>query len=84
MSGKPRGSGLGLPICTEIIRQFGGKIWVESELTEGATFTFRIPIAKGAKGVAKGVGDKWEAFALLLNFCESGDSIPVQGKKSVE
>jgi signal transduction histidine kinase len=51
MSGKPRGSGLGLPICTEIIRQFGGKIWVESELTEGATFTFRIPIAKG-------VGDK--------------------------
>jgi Na+/proline symporter/signal transduction histidine kinase len=54
MSGKPRGSGLGLPICTEIIRQFGGKIWVESELTEGATFTFRIPVAPKFKGV----GDK--------------------------
>ncbi len=44
-SGKPKGSGLGLPICTEIIRQFGGEIRVESQLTKGATFTFRIPAA---------------------------------------
>jgi len=47
MSGKPKGSGLGLPICTEIINQFGGEIWVDSELYKGATFTFRIPAASG-------------------------------------
>ena len=45
MSGKPRGSGLGLPICTEIINQFDGEIWVESQLKQGATFSFRIPAA---------------------------------------
>jgi signal transduction histidine kinase len=47
MSGKPRGSGLGLPICTEIINQFDGEIWVESQLKQGATFSFRIPAASG-------------------------------------
>ncbi len=45
MTGKPKGSGLGLPICMEIIGQFGGEIWVDSRLEEGATFTFRIPAA---------------------------------------
>jgi signal transduction histidine kinase len=43
--GKPKGSGPGLPICTEIISQFGGKTWVDSQLAKGATFTFRIPPA---------------------------------------
>jgi signal transduction histidine kinase len=47
MTGKPKGTGLGLPICTEIIGHFGGEIWVDSQLGEGATFTFRIPAASG-------------------------------------
>jgi signal transduction histidine kinase len=55
MSGKPRGSGLGLPICTEIINQFGGEIWVDSQLEQGATFSFRIPAAAGAGTTNDGV-----------------------------
>jgi CheY-like chemotaxis protein/anti-sigma regulatory factor (Ser/Thr protein kinase) len=42
------GSGLGLPICRNIIGDFGGDIRVESDLGHGTRFTVRLPIARGA------------------------------------
>ncbi len=45
MTEKPKGTGLGLPICVEIIEHFAGKIWVDSQLGHGATFVFTIPAA---------------------------------------
>ncbi len=42
---RARGIGLGLYISREIVRRHGGSIWVESELGQGATFSFRIPVA---------------------------------------
>ena len=45
LTDKPQGTGLGLPICRQILQRFGGDIWVESELGKGATFSFRIPLA---------------------------------------
>jgi len=44
LTGKPGGTGLGLPICKEIIEYHGGHIWIDSELGHGSTFTFSIPI----------------------------------------
>ncbi len=38
-----KGSGLGLILCKEFIDRHSGKIWVESELGVGTTFTFSIP-----------------------------------------
>ena len=40
------GSGLGLYICRELVRQMNGEIWVTSREGEGSTFYVEIPIAK--------------------------------------
>jgi len=40
---KVAGSGLGLSIAKKIVEGHDGRMWVESELGSGATFSFRIP-----------------------------------------
>ena len=36
------GSGLGLSICKGIVEAHGGRIWMESQLSEGTTFSFAL------------------------------------------
>ena len=47
LTGKPKGTGLGLPISRGIVTRLGGRMWVESEPGEGATFSFTLPATGG-------------------------------------
>ena len=43
------GTGLGLTICTRLVRMMGGKIWVESEENKGSKFHFTIRLEHFSK-----------------------------------
>jgi len=66
--------GLGLPACRQIIQQMEGKLWVQSEAGQGATFTILLPAVVRETQAELPAGnlsflivdddDEWRRFAL--------------------
>ncbi len=62
-----KGLGLGLYIAKELVQLHGGRLWVESKLSHGSTFTFTLPLFSLAKYL----------FPVITNQDRLRDSISV-------
>jgi signal transduction histidine kinase/FixJ family two-component response regulator len=71
---KPRGvgTGLGLSLCSEIVRQHGGEIGVDSKVGAGTCFTLYLPLNTGL-----GLGSSEEADQTLEEDAPAEDRLRI-------
>ena len=60
------GTGLGLAISKRIIELMGGSVWIESELGQGAKFTFTLKTKKGREKHRVSLHEKIDAKSLRI------------------
>ncbi len=54
LTDRPKGTGLGLPICRQIVEYHGGVIWAEQGVEGGSIFAFELPCSPPSDGGTAG------------------------------
>ncbi|MCP4109121.1 MAG: response regulator [Desulfobacteraceae bacterium] len=82
LTDKPKGTGLGLPICKEIVRHHNGRIWVEDATEKGSNFSFSIPVSTDERIPIK-TEDINDLISRLRNQVETRTPTSAENKKTV-
>lgn len=95
----PGASGLGLSISKQFVELHGGKMWLQSALGRGSTFSFRIPVSSPTDptaGANRWIAGDWEerpSYAeppharldrRLLVCDETGELLPILSRYAEE
>ncbi|MCJ8346471.1 hybrid sensor histidine kinase/response regulator [bacterium] len=93
LTDKPQGTGLGLPICKEIIEVHNGQIWADSKPEKGSTFYFALPfdpkvaVPETVKEVTLKLEnklDKMEKSEYLILIADEDEGVRELIKQSLE